>query len=138
MGCTKWDVSNAILGHVVLGKENEIKISSGVVTLSYVLIGMTEIFLDVNLFILIAFYRTRIMRFSQRQVMIAMVILAKLAVGALVMLPHVTDFTCKSRVWLIGVPLFTMFNLLLGKTWRIWKVVVSASFNKVKVPQRQV
>ena len=34
--------------------------------------------------------------------------------------------------------LFTMFNLLLGKTWRIWKVVVSASFNKVKVPQRKV
>lgn len=138
INCTKWDVSNAILGHVVLGKENEIKLSSYVKIVSYVMIGAAELFLDACLLIMGLFYKTRIMRFSQRQVLIAMVVLGKLSVFGLLILPEVTEFSCNFRPWLIGVPLFTMFNLLLGKTWRIWKVVVSASFKKVKVRQIQV
>jgi hypothetical protein len=41
-------------------------------------------------------------------------------------------------MWIVALPLFTIFNLLLGKTWRIWKIVAQSSFKKIRVPQYKV
>ena len=121
-----------------MGAENEIKLSDTVVTLAYVLIAAGELFLFSCLLIVVLFYDTRIMRFSQRQGLIGMVLLGMVAVGGLVLLPDISDSACQARLWVVGLPLFSMFNLLLGKTWRIWKVVVSSTFKKVSVRQTHV
>lgn len=122
----------------MLGEENELKVDDGVVTLAIVIVGIGELFLVVCLAIVVRYYRTTVMLYSQRQILIAMTLCGMVGVGGLLVIPDVTDFSCGSRMWIVALPLFTMFNLLLGKTWRIWKIVAQTSFKKIRVPQYKV
>ena len=137
-GCTKWDISNALLGQIVVGKENELKVSDAVATLSYIVVAISDTFLLVCVAIIIRFYNTRIMRFSQRQVVLGIIACGMIGVSFTPLLMTVNDTTCATRTWFIGLPIFTMFNLLLGKTYRIWKLLVSSSLRKTHVLQTQV
>lgn len=138
-GCTKWDVANAIIGQRVLGAENELVISDSLIILSLVVAGIAELLLLSLLGVVLQHYDTKVMRFSQRQILIAMILCGMLSVGATpFMVSDVTDTICAARGWVIAVPLVTMFNLLLAKTARVWKLFANQKLKRLVVKQSQV